>query len=151
MWNRKISTDSVEIKPSRNVRKESFASTIRRKISTDSGVIKPADNVRKESFASSIRRKFSIGSAEVKPSDIVRKESFLTSTDQNISTDSALVIPCDNIGDIITENDIELLNIDITQSGDEVTVTVLNEIDMKWFKKSTKVFFQSIFIQNGIM
>ena len=51
----------------------------------------------------------------------------------------------------ISEIDVDVLDLNIEQSGDTVTVTVLNEIDRSWFRKSVKTFFQWQLLQNGII
>ena len=51
----------------------------------------------------------------------------------------------------ITENDVELLKMNVEQNGTEITITVLNDIDPKWFRKSTKIFFQIQLLQRGII
>ena len=142
--------ESTKKKIARDRRKSEagFVSSIRRRISTDPSMV---DSGR-GGLISSIRRKISTDPALSKqhhPDD--NKRAFTPSSSRKMSTPFPLVKQNLDMSNMITEKDVELLSVSLKQKGDTVTVTILNEIDARWFRKSTKLFFQAFCLQNGII
>ena len=109
---------------------------------------------------SEIKQCFSQGAMTVnesrkKRNNRERKKSeggIVTAIRRKLSTESVTMKPpCFDDGDDITDKDVELLDLSVQQKGGEVTVTVLNDIDPRWFRKSAKIFFQWQLLQNGVI
>ena len=67
---------------------------------------------------------------------------IVSSIRRKLSTDTVVTKHYSDVVDVITEKDIELLNLNVEQDEERVTITVVNDIDPRWFRKSVKIFFQ---------
>ena len=76
---------------------------------------------------------------------------IVSSIRRKLSTDRVVTKDYSDVVDIITEKDIELFNLNVEQNEERVTITVVNYIDPRWFRKSVKIFFQWQLIKNGII
>ena len=87
-----------------------------------------------------------INQSKQKKNERQRRKSemgFVSTIRRKLSSDTVMMArPSLEVGKVITEMDVDLLNVDIQQSGEIVTVTIINDIDMYWFRKSVKLFFQ---------
>ena len=84
----------------------------------------------------------------------IRKKSeggVVSAIRRKLSTDVITVKSYCDDADAITQNDVDLLDLDVQQNGGDILVTVLNDIDPIWFRKSVKIFFQWQLLQNGLI
>ena len=121
-----------------------IVSSIRRKISTTDKI--GTGGGRKMSTTDQIDNG---GRRKISTTDNSEEGEIVSSIRRKISTNESVAVltPCVEIGvNTITEGDIQLLDFDIEQNSDVVTVNVLGEIDTDWFRKSVKLFFQLLLL-----
>ena len=163
--------ESIKKKIAKGRRKSEggIVSSIRRKMSIDYAAMKQCHGDEKEGFVSPLLRKISTNSLSIRRKMSTYSPSFDQKVSMNspslgrkistnsssygrkISSNSPMAMQCLEVGDMITEKDVELLNLSVQQEGDEVTITILNDIDARWLRKSIKIFFRSILLQNELI
>ena len=68
-----------------------------------------------------------------------------------VETRPVVKLNFETTNETITQVDVDRLNLDVKKNGDTVVVTIVNEIDPNWFRKSVKLFFQRQLLNNGLL